>query len=65
MMLGMKIARFTVGNSQPQLGAVEGDEVISLGWLGLGDDVVAAAVLDADERDSATDGADRWPLAES
>lgn len=60
----MKIARFTVNNSEPQLGAVEGDEVVSLGWLGLGDDVVAAAMLDPAERDEATDGADRWPIAE-
>lgn len=60
----MKIARFTVDNSEPQLGAVEGDEVVSLGWLGLGDDVVAAAMLDPVERDEATDGADRWPIAD-
>lgn len=60
----MKIARFTVDNSEPQLGSVEGDEVVSLGWLGLGDDVVAAAMLDVNERSEATDGADRWPLTE-
>ena len=43
----MKIARFTVNGSEPQLGSVEGDDMVSLGWLGLGDDVVAAAVLEA------------------
>lgn len=60
----MKIARFTVDNSKPQLGSVEGDEVVSLGWLGLGDDVVSAAMLDVNERAEATDGAERWPLTE-
>jgi len=60
----MKIARFTVNGSEPQLGSVEGDEVISLGRLGLGDDVVAAAVLNPAERTEATDGADRWPLSD-
>lgn len=60
----MKIARFTVNGSEPQLGSVEGDEIVSLGWLGLGDDVVAAAMLDRAERDGAADGADRWSLSE-
>lgn len=60
----MKIARFTVNGSAPQLGSVEGEEVVSLGWLALGDDVVAAAVLDPAERAEATDGSDRWPLAD-
>jgi len=60
----MKIARFTVNGSEPQLGSVEGEEVVSLGWLGLGDDVVAAAMLDPTERADAADGADRWPLSD-
>ena len=60
----MKIARFTVNGSEPQLGSVEGDEMVSLGWLGLGDDVVGAALLEPAERTEATDGADRWPLAD-
>lgn len=61
----MKIARFTVNGSGPQLGSVEGDEIVSLGWLGLGDDVAAAAVLDPVERTEATDGSDRWPLRDA
>lgn len=60
----MKIARFTVNGSAPQLGSVEGEEIVSLGWLGLGDDVVTAAVLDPAERLDATDGADRWALSD-
>ncbi len=67
----MKIARFSVGSSAAQLGAVlgvRGDgsvaraEVVSLGALELGDDVVAAALLSPDDRKSALDGAERWPL---
>ncbi len=60
----MKIARFTANGSEPQLGAIDGEDVVSLGWLGLGDDVVAAAMLDPKERDDAADKADRWPLAD-
>jgi 2-keto-4-pentenoate hydratase/2-oxohepta-3-ene-1,7-dioic acid hydratase in catechol pathway len=45
-------------------GGVAEAEVVSLGWLALGDDVVAAAMLDPGEREGALDGADRWPLAE-
>ena len=58
----MKIARCTVDGSEPFLGSVEGSELVSLAALGLGDDVVAAAMLDAEARVAATDGADRWPL---
>lgn len=60
----MKIARFTVAGSEPQLGSVEGDEVVSLAALGLGDDVVGAAVLEATRRSAAAEGAERWPLAD-
>jgi 2-keto-4-pentenoate hydratase/2-oxohepta-3-ene-1,7-dioic acid hydratase in catechol pathway len=58
----MKIARFTVGGQSAQIGAVVGDEVISLGSLGLGDDVVAAAMLDVATRDGAVEGAERFAL---
>ncbi len=68
----MKIARFTVGTSRPQWGAVVGvgvdgrlddAEVVSLAWLDAAD-VVTAAMLDPADRDAALEGADRWPLAE-
>ena len=45
------------------MGAVEGDEVVSLDALGLGDDVVAAAMLEPSVRDAALSGARRMPLA--
>lgn len=69
----MKIARFKIGSGPAQIGAVVGvgadgsiddAEVVSLGWLGLGEDVVGAALVSPDEREDAIDGADRWPLAE-
>lgn len=52
----MKIARFRV-DGDARLGAVVGGELVVLDALGLGDDVVAAAVLDPAERDAALDGA--------
>lgn len=58
----MKIARFTSGEGAPRLGAVEGDEVVSLDKLGLGDDVVAAAMLEPAVREAALEGAARLAL---
>ena len=58
----MKIARFTSGGGAPRLGAVEGDEVVSLDELGLGDDVVAAAMLEPSVREAALEGAERLAL---
>ncbi len=62
----MKIARFRLTDEAPdapaRLGAVDGTDVVSLASLGLGDDVVAAAMLEPDERAAALEGAERWPL---
>lgn len=60
----MKIARYSVGSGAPQIGAVVGDEVVSLASLGLGDDVVAAAMLEPAARDAALDGAERAGLGD-
>ncbi len=54
----MKIARFRTAVDAPaELGAVEGDRIRSLARLGLGDDVVAAALTDPDRREEALEGA--------
>ncbi|MGI9597078.1 MAG: fumarylacetoacetate hydrolase family protein [Acidimicrobiales bacterium] len=58
----MKIARFRVADGPARLGAVDGDELVSLDSLGLGDDVVAAAMLAPEVRDAALDGAERLAL---
>lgn len=58
----MKIARFRVGDGPARLAAVQGEELVSLDGLDLGDDVVAAAMLDPAERDRATEGAERFAL---
>lgn len=58
----MKIARFRVDNGAAELGAVGDDSVTSLDGLGLGDDVVAAAMLAPAERDAALVGAVTRPL---
>ncbi len=64
----MKIARFRLNAEAPdaaaRLGAVDGSEVVSLDALGLGDDAVAAALLEPSVRDAALAGAGRWPLAD-
>ncbi len=64
----MKIARFQLRSeghdAEAQLGAVDGNDVVSLASLGLGDDVVAAALLDPVQRAEALVGAQRWPLAQ-
>ncbi len=64
----MKIARFRLrsddSGTAAQLGAVDGSEVVSLASLDLGDDVVAAALLDPAERAAALVGAARRPLAD-
>ena len=58
----MKIARFTHRGGPPRIGAVDGDEVVSLDRLSVGDDVVAAAMLDPGTRDAAVVGAERFAL---
>ncbi len=58
----MKIARFRIEDGPAQLGAVQGDDVVSLASLGLGDDVVAAAMLTPAERDAALAGAESYSL---
>ncbi|MFT4656800.1 MAG: 2-keto-4-pentenoate hydratase/2-oxohepta-3-ene-1,7-dioic acid hydratase in catechol pathway [Minisyncoccia bacterium] len=58
----MKIARFTHRGGPPRIGAVDGDEVVSLDRLLVGDDVVAAAMLDPGTRDAAVVGAERLAL---
>jgi 2-keto-4-pentenoate hydratase/2-oxohepta-3-ene-1,7-dioic acid hydratase in catechol pathway len=58
----MKIARFTHRGGPPRIGAVDGDEVVSLDRLSVGDDVVAAAMLDPGTRDAAVVGAERLAL---
>ncbi len=60
----MKIARYRIGSGDPQLGAVQGSDVVSLAALGLGDDVVAAAMLEPAARDAALDGAEQTALAD-
>jgi 2-keto-4-pentenoate hydratase/2-oxohepta-3-ene-1,7-dioic acid hydratase in catechol pathway len=60
----MKIARFKVGNGPAQLGAVAGGDVVSLAALDLGDDVVAAAMLEPAARQAALDGAETWALSD-
>jgi 2-keto-4-pentenoate hydratase/2-oxohepta-3-ene-1,7-dioic acid hydratase in catechol pathway len=59
----MKIARFRQGDGPARLGAVDGDDLISLDSLELGDDVVAAAMLEPAARDAATDGAERLAIS--
>jgi 2-keto-4-pentenoate hydratase/2-oxohepta-3-ene-1,7-dioic acid hydratase in catechol pathway len=58
----MKIARFTHRGGPPRIGAVDGDEVVSLDRLLVGDNVVAAAMLDPGTRDAAVVGAERLAL---
>ncbi len=58
----MKIARFRIGDGNARLGAVEADELVSLDGLGLGDDVVAAAMLEPSARDAAMAGAERFVI---
>lgn len=58
----MKIARFRIDDGPAQLGAVQGDDVVSLASLGLGDDVVAAAMLEPAERDAALADAESFSL---
>lgn len=58
----MKIARFRVDESPARLGAIDGDNVISLAALHLGDDVVAAAMLDPATRAAALEDAERLTL---
>lgn len=60
----MKIARITHDGGAPRLGAVDGGDVVSLDALGLGDDVVAAAMLDPAQRVAALEGAERIALAD-
>lgn len=58
----MKIARFRIDDGPAQLGAVQGDDVVSLASLGLGDDVVAAAMLEPAARDAALADAESYSL---
>ncbi len=58
----MKIARFRIDDGPAQLGAVQGDDVVSLASLGLGDDVVAAAMLEPAARDAALADAESFSL---
>ncbi len=62
----MKIARFQHNDRRSRIGAVDGDEIVSLDALGdIADaaDVVAAARLEPSEREAAADGAERIDLA--
>ncbi len=58
----MKIARFRIDDGPAQLGAVQGDDVVSLASLGLGDDVVAAAMLEPAARDAALADAESYSM---
>ncbi|MEZ5343689.1 MAG: fumarylacetoacetate hydrolase family protein [Acidimicrobiales bacterium] len=60
----MKIARFSQNGAAPRLGAVDGHDLRTLDALGVGDDVVAAALCPPAERDAAAAAGETIALAD-